>query len=482
MQANQTKQGVDDLLASIPGATLEQIEKALLVTRTDEDEAASSKAREAVMGWFNENVLMTTGRPFGKWYNKKSGEFVLKETIDEYLAKFPWVPTPDGPKPAGPYGRTSPLRPEVYSVEWEPAQPPEAIYTENGLKHYNTYKGFGLEPKKGDISWWNLLLDTVSKEQPELRTWIEQWAAAPLQQPGLKMFTALVLVGEEGSGKTMFAKVLGSLYGDYFSEVDQKTLHSNFTGWSAKKLFVLLDEVTAKDKREQADFLKGLITRDEAQINEKYQPRYEIKDHCNFVITSNNKTAVYIRNDKTRRWAVCNMPVEMPEDISKVIVAGYTSMEGKQALLDHLLHVNLDGFNPFKKAPFSQARQAMEEASRSAPDAFAFEMIENATLDLAEGLPSKLWRIERLIDAYKDKYGHLPRSSRALEIALKEKGAIVLPQVRLKDGLRYRFWALSNQDFWLETAKKASAGDPEAKKAMELGAADGLPKQWKFAR
>jgi putative DNA primase/helicase len=64
-------------------------------------------------------------------------------------------------------------------------------------------------------------LDKAAKE------WFFDWCAYPLQNPGVKMFSAVVIHGVvQGTGKTLVGLTLGRIYGDNYKEIKDDDLES----------------------------------------------------------------------------------------------------------------------------------------------------------------------------------------------------------------------------------------------------------------
>ena len=81
--------------------------------------------------------------------------------------------------------------------------------------YYNLWQGFAVEPKQGDCSKFLAhLKDNVARGDEATYLWIVGWWAQIVQQPSIKMETALVLRGPFGAGKTKIGEVFGSLIGD----------------------------------------------------------------------------------------------------------------------------------------------------------------------------------------------------------------------------------------------------------------------------
>lgn len=96
----------------------------------------------------------------------------------------------------------------------------------------NLWQGWGVAPVAGDIKPWNEMLDHLFSGHPEMRRWFEQWAAYPIQHPGEKLTTAVVLwSAKQGVGKSMIGETIGKLYGSHFRTISAAELHGQFNGW-----------------------------------------------------------------------------------------------------------------------------------------------------------------------------------------------------------------------------------------------------------
>jgi hypothetical protein len=73
-----------------------------------------------------------------------------------------------------------------------------------------------------------------------------KWIAYPIQHPGAKMKTTLVVHGPQGTGKNLFFEALMSIYGEYGDVLDQSALEDKFNDWASRKLFMIADEVVAR--------------------------------------------------------------------------------------------------------------------------------------------------------------------------------------------------------------------------------------------
>jgi hypothetical protein len=273
-------------------------------------------------------------------------------------------------------------------LEWERRFELQKITYQPGEPHingdtWNTWPGWGLAPKKGDIKPWEWLLKFLFQGAEGAMRWFEQWLAYPLQNPGAKHFTSVVLWGlEKGTGKTLIAYTMMRIYGRNSIEIKNRDLRGNFNGWAENRQFVYGDEITGGDKRVDADWLKGLITQDTMRINAKYLPEYTIPDCINYFFTSNHPDAFFIE-DNDRRFFVHEVRSKPADRSFYDVYDKWYKGDGASALFDHLLHLNLSKFNPREHAFITPSKEEMIRAGRSDVAAFCMELKEDPTRVLA---------------------------------------------------------------------------------------------------
>ncbi len=303
-------------------------------------------------------------------------------------------------------------------LDWEGRAEVDGItYVPGGARivdgKFNTWPGWGCQPKKGDVSCWKWLLDYLFKgEKPELRKWFEQWCAYPLQHPGVKMYSAAMIWGRHhGTGKTLAAYSLMGIYGDNAVEVKNKDLKGSFTGWGANRQFVYGDEISSQEARLDANWLKGLITQKDIRINVKFLPEYYLPDTINYFLSSNRPDALFME-DNDRRFMVLEVagaPLERgfydQYDKWLGLRRGQYTGPGREHLFDHLLKVDLKGFNPMAAAPGSKAKEEMVIHSMSDLDAWVAllkETPESALRVLGEkvAVECDLFLAQHLLRAY----------------------------------------------------------------------------------
>ena len=145
----------------------------------------------------------------------------------------------------------------------------------------NLWAGWPTVPVKGDCS---LLLRLVkymcgneeSDTAQVLFEWLIKWLAYPIQHPGAKMKTAVVVHGPQGTGKNLIFEVVMEIYGCYGRIIGQDAIEDKFNDWASKKLFLIADEVVARsDLYHVKNKLKSFITGDWIRINPKNLMAYD---------------------------------------------------------------------------------------------------------------------------------------------------------------------------------------------------------------
>jgi hypothetical protein len=348
-------------------------------------------------------------------------------------------------------------RAAVDSVVYEPAA--EVIVNGSQL---NLWEGWGATPIEGDVAPFVELFEHMfSTATADERKWLLQWMAYPLQNPGAKMNTAVIVWSLiQGSGKSLLGYTLMRIYGVNAAEVNKEQLQGSFNAWAINKQFVIGEEITGGSGREVADILKNMITGREVTVNAKYQPTYTIRNCINYYFTSNHQDAFFL-TDKDRRYFIHEISVtNLSADFFKTYDDWYRSQVGIDALFYYLLQVDLAGFNPAAEAPHTASRKEMIEAGLAEHAAWCKELREHPDnilrMPSADGrvgmiIPFDLYTIDDLLAIYQPEDTRRTRriSPKGLSIVLKEAGfskANAGQPVETGKGLRQHVWCIRNDE------------------------------------
>lgn len=248
----------------------------------------------------------------------------------------------------------------------------------------NLWSGWPTIPRAGECG---LILDMLrylcsrDDDPEELFDWVLKWIAYPLQNPGAKMKSAIVMHGGQGAGKSQFFEALMRAYGHYGGVIDQTAIEDKFNDWASKKLFLIADEVVARsDLYHVKNKLKSLITGDWIRINPKNRGAWDERNHVNLVFLSNEVIPTVIEEDDRRHCVVWT-----PEKLDKPFyerVVHQIHNGGIEALHHHLLSIPLDGFSTATEPPMTRAKRNLINASMDSTSRFWHEWSAGEIPDL----------------------------------------------------------------------------------------------------
>lgn len=220
----------------------------------------------------------------------------------------------------------------------------------------NLWRPSTLVPKKGSVKLWlELLNHLTSNESKEVRDYLLQWFAYPIQNPGAKLLTAVFLWSdEEGVGKNFLVEpFMWGIYGRHnMGKITVDDLESQFNSYAAKKQFVITDEIFIKNSQARnatMGKLKNLITSPQITVNAKFSPPQDFDNFANYYLTSNHQNALALAR-RDRRFLVIEAPKKLPDSFYKELDR-WAKKDGPAILYHYLLNeVNCEDFNPQAEA------------------------------------------------------------------------------------------------------------------------------------
>jgi hypothetical protein len=350
-----------------------------------------------------------------------------------------------------------PLRREAAGLTYAPGgkkfvDMPKAIG-----RYYNLWPGLAVEPSPGDVTPFLELVNHMfsGTNEKEIK-WFLQWLAYPLQYPGTKLFTAVLVHGIiHGTGKSLVGYTMKEIYGQNFTKITAAELHGNFNEWAENKQFVLGDDVMGSEKRQHADALKILITQQEMRINAKFIPAYTIPDCINYYFTSNHPDA-FILEDHDRRYAIFRVVVEPLPERFYVDYMKWLNGDGPAHLLYHLYDLDLDGFNPAAPAIKTEAKEEMIALNKTDLAEWVHHVIINPDSMLRHGemaITKDLFTSKELLTIY-DPLGRTRVTANGISRELAKCGIRPVYQGRPlripSTGEQARYYALRNTDHWTD--------------------------------
>lgn len=206
----------------------------------------------------------------------------------------PWkvlLPNKDGglvPKVAYDFWMKHPRRREYDRIIFEPGKP-------TGAREYNLWKGFTFEPKEGPgaDAFLRHLHEVVCDGDEKLTRYVLDWFAALFQYPAHKVGTALVLRGEQGTGKTLVGEAFGRLLGRHYAVVsDKEHLFGRFNFHFSDALLIQAEEAFWAGNPQHEAKLKDMITGRKQMREKKFGDAEQINSYARLLFTTNNMWAV----------------------------------------------------------------------------------------------------------------------------------------------------------------------------------------------
>ena len=362
-------------------------------------------------------------------------------------------------------------RNEVPRIVYAPDEP--TLLTRDGS--YNSWypSQWAIAPSKtGSIRPWEELLARMFHGlAPDVVQWIRRWFAYPLQHPGAKLYTALLVWGyQQGTGKTMLGETMASIYGDNYGTVNNAQLAGQFNEWAERKQFIVGDEIALGDKRHTANTLKDMITRNILRLNSKNRKTYAVRDCINYYFTSNHEDAVYLEGGD-RRMFVHKVDTEPLRPEEYQAYQKWLKADGAARLFEYLLHeVDLGDFDPQGRAPLTSAKAEMMAAGRGDTEDWAVHV--KIDPDAVVPQPYDLFRTVDLLKFYDPDSRERTRVG-GMGRALAQAGVFKVAggnNSAMIEGARTRFWAVRNAQRYLRIGPaeakaayvKERAGTPNA--------------------
>ena len=165
----------------------------------------------------------------------------------------------------------------------------------------NLFTGYAIDPEEGTPTRiLNYIKDVIANGDEKKYLAIIDWCANVIQLE--KNQTALVMVGKQGSGKSILIQAMEKIFGDDYAYIssDMEDITGKFNSSLQNKVFVGIEEVLIGADRNDKNKMKDLITRAKLNIELKGQNKQTIGNYTNFMAATNLEKAVSIDSDDRR--------------------------------------------------------------------------------------------------------------------------------------------------------------------------------------
>lgn len=266
---------------------------------------------------------------------------------------------------------------------------------------YNLWRGFSCEAVPGDCSLFlTHMHDIICGGNVDHFNYLIRWMASAVQSPDRPGEVAIVLRGKQGTGKGMFVKAFGSLFGRHFLQVsDPKHLVGSFNSHLRDCVVLFGDEAFyAGDKKHEA-VLKMLVTEEHITFEAKGVDA-EMGPNYTHLLLSSNSDWVVPAGAEERRFFALDVAEDHMQD-KRYFAALRSELEGggRSALLHNLMTYDLSGFE-VRTAPKTAALRDQKEFSFTLEQQWFHERLTDGTLLKDQDLWNGSILVDRLYEDF----------------------------------------------------------------------------------
>jgi hypothetical protein len=258
---------------------------------------------------------------------------------------------------------------------------------------YNLWKGFAVEPdahpypERRCAAFLRHTRDVICSGSVEHFDYMLDLLALTVQQPGYPSEIAVTLRGHQGTGKGVFIRYFGDLFGRHYIQVDKpEHITGKFNQHLSGKVVVFADEaIWSGDKRDVGP-LKRLITEDTLTIERKGIDAVKEQNCVHLFMATNEKWSTPA-GFHDRRFFVLDVSNAKRQD-SDYFAPIYAEQKagGPSALLAFLQARTVDR-KRLRKAPKTDALRVQQEYGMSPDLKWWKSCLFDETIGTVEGWP-----------------------------------------------------------------------------------------------
>ncbi|MEZ2417669.1 bifunctional DNA primase/polymerase [Luteibacter sp. RCC_6_2] len=246
----------------------------------------------------------------------------------------------------------------------------------------NLWGGFAVRDEPGDWSLFRThIRDNVCGGDSAVDEYVMNWLAHLVQKPHQPPGVAIILRGRQGSGKGVFAKILGDMFGEHYLPLQKGDhLTGKFNSHLACKVLVYADEAFFVGDREAEPALKAMLTEETFLMEAKGFDAVQIRNCAHVIMASNDDWIVPASHDQ-RRYCVIDVSDRYKNDALYFdpIFAQMREAGGTAGMLHDLLRRDISEFRPVK-FPQTAATADQKISSLKGPSRWLYSALCNGWL------------------------------------------------------------------------------------------------------
>jgi hypothetical protein len=289
---------------------------------------------------------------------------------------------------------------QVADYTWYPVPHHQQKRTvvQDGRKLLNTWHGFAIEPRTGDVEPWLTHLAHVVPEE-DYRRALLWWLAFTIQCPDKRTSWQPIILGVSGAGKDALFRPVATILGPAYKIIGNKDIQGDYDdGLYQTKLLQISEASGLRGKA--IDFYKRITAAESSSmqmLNIKCKGKVMQHNLCNVLVITNNIDAMKFNKDE-RRAFVLRSPTVMTEDQQTAYFDKWLELNGSEHLFDYLLRYDLSeykpGIRPYRTTHFNE----LLNVTQSDNEIKIEELLESYEIALPE-------LVRQTLGADGDKYG-----------------------------------------------------------------------------
>ena len=212
---------------------------------------------------------------------------------------------------------------------------------------FNDWLGWGGEHElRGvegatDISpFLNHILHLTNYDEAGANYFVE-WLAQMFQYPGVKIPVCIIIISDQGSGKSLLSEFISSLMCRYYYKTtDPGKVFGNFNSSLVNNILTVFEELKFRDIKDYSDKFKDAISSDTSDLRLLYQENRTVKNYSRYLGFSNHDSPISIEMSD-RRFVVFKSASPKGVDYYNELAKFLLSDVGRKGVYDYLMALPL---------------------------------------------------------------------------------------------------------------------------------------------
>lgn len=299
-------------------------------------------------------------------------------------------------------------------------------------EYYNLWQGFAMPaiPGTKHEGFLEHIKTNLCDNNEDWYAYMLGWMARAVQKPGDVGYSAVVLRGKRGTGKSFVAKNFGKLFGRHYVPVtDAKHLVGNFNAHLRDVVVVFADEAFYAGDKKHESVLKTTIT-EETKLFESKGVDVGIGVNCIHLIMASNESWVVPAGYDERRFFVLDVAEAKAQDTDYFgQIQNDLETGGYESLLHFLMTYDISDFNVRIVPKTDALREQIIESMNPDIDWWFQKLISGRVLEEDGDWLTSIWKVQFYHD-YIESLRLSGRSRRATETQFGRVLSSVIPDIK----------------------------------------------------